>query len=74
MKTKAELKRIIKQIEAEHSHELAAIMEKAFREFLTAKDGRVDEEILSRMLNLNANRLYLALSEPMYTACGITLR
>ena len=74
MKKKQELEKIIKQIEAEHTPALGAIMEKAFRDFLTARDGRVDEEVLNQMLNLNASGLYLALSEPMYTACGITLR
>ena len=32
------------------------------------------EKTINQMLNLNASGLYLALSEPMYTACGITLR
>lgn len=68
------LENIIKSIEARHSPELLNIMESALKEYLTRRYGRLDEEKYDRLLNLYASRLYQALTDPMYSDAGITLK
>ena len=68
------LENIIKSIEARHSPELLNIMESALKEYLTRRYGRLDEEKYDLLLNLYASRLYQALTDPMYSDAGITLK
>ena len=69
--SKKDIERRIKDIEAKHSPALLHIMEEAFKEYLMDSYGIIDQDKLDTMLNLNASRLYSAISEPLYSDAGI---